>query len=125
MNVKLMNGLTLENTFNTYGGTNAIDGPEKLKEDIAFLLTQEKGKFYPDPDFGSMLYSYLFLPLTEDTGQQIKHEVAETIQKYYPQVILQYVNVTMSNREIKINVGYSYSDSDNPTEVEVSLLNKV
>lgn len=125
MNVNLMNGMSLSGTFNTYGGTNMQDGPEKLKEDIAFLLKQEKGRFYADPDFGSMLYSYLFLPLTEETGQMIKQEVYDTITKFYPQITLQYVNVAMRDKEIKITVGYSYSDSDNPTEVSIELFNKI
>lgn len=125
MNVNLMNGMSLSRTFNTYGGTNMQDGPEKLKEDIAFLLKQEKGRFYADPDFGSMLYSYLFLPLTEETGQMIKQEVYDTITKFYPQITLQYVNVAMRAKEIKITVGYSYSDSDNPTEVSIELFNKI
>lgn len=125
MNVNLMNGMSLNKMFNTYGGTNMNDGPEKLKEDIAFLLKQEKGKFYADPDFGSMLYSYLFLPMTEETGQMIKQEVFDTISKFYPQITLLYVNVKMVNRDINIVVGYSYSDSNNPTELSVDIVNKI
>lgn len=125
MNVNLMNGMSLSNTFNTYGGTNMQDGPDKLKEDIAFLLKQEKGRFYADPDFGSMLYSYIFMPMSEETGQLIKQEVADTINKFYPQINLQYVNVTMSEKTIRITVGYSYSDSDNPTEIDIELFNKI
>lgn len=125
MNVNLMNGMSLSNTFNTYGGTNMQDGPDKLKEDITFLLKQEKGRFYADPDFGSMLYSYIFMPMSEETGQLIKQEVAGTINKFYPQITLQYVNVTMSEKTIRITVGYSYSDSDNPTEIDIELFNKI
>lgn len=125
MNVDLMNGMSLNRMFNTYGGTNMQDGPTKLKEDIAFLLKQEKGRFYADPDFGSMLYSYLFMPLTEETGYLIKQEVYDTITKFYPQITLQYVNVTMREKEIKITVGYTYSDSDNPTEIDIELFNKI
>lgn len=125
MNVNLMNGMSLSNTFNTYGGTNMQGGPDKLKEDIAFLLKQEKGRFYADPDFGSMLYSYVFMPMSEETGQLIKQEVADTINKFYPQINLQYVNVTMSEKTIRITVGYSYSDSDNPTEIDIELFNKI
>ena len=125
MNVNLMNGMSLSNTFNTYGGTNMQDGPDKLKEDITFLLKQEKGRFYADPDFGSMLYSYIFMPMSEETGQLIKQEVADTINKFYPQINLQYVNVTMSEKTIRITVGYSYSDSDNPTEIDIELFNKI
>lgn len=125
MNVNLMNGMSLSNTFNTYGGTNMQDGPDKLKEDITFLLKQEKGRFYADPEFGSMLYSYVFMPMSEETGQLIKQEVADTINKFYPQITLQYVNVTMSEKTIRITVGYSYSDSDNPTEIDIELFNKI
>lgn len=125
MNVNLMNGMSLSNTFNTYGGTNMQSGPDKLKEDITFLLKQEKGRFYADPDFGSMLYSYVFMPMSEETGQLIKQEVADTINKFYPQITLQYVNVTMSEKTIRITVGYSYSDSDNPTEIDIELFNKI
>lgn len=125
MNVNLMNGMSLSNTFNTYGGTNMQSGPDKLKEDITFLLKQEKGRFYADPEFGSMLYSYVFMPMSEETGQLIKQEVADTINKFYPQITLQYVNVTMSEKTIRITVGYSYSDSDNPTEIDIELFNKI
>lgn len=125
MNVNLMNGMSLSNTFNTYGGTNMQSGPDKLKEDITFLLKQEKGRFYADPEFGSMLYSYVFMPMSEETGQLIKQEVADTINKFYPQINLQYVNVTMSEKTIRITVGYSYSDSDNPTEIDIELFNKI
>ena len=48
-----------------------------------------------------------------------------TISKFYPQITLQYVNVTMRDKEIKITVGYSYSDSDNPTEINIELFNKI
>ena len=125
MNVNLMNGMSLSNTFNTYGGTNMQSGPDKLKEDITFLLKQEKGRFYADPEFGSMLYSYVFMPMSEETGQLIKQEVADTINKFYPQITLKYVNVTMSEKTIRITVGYSYSDSDNPTEIDIELFNKI
>ena len=125
MNVNLMNGMSLCNTFNTYGGTNVRSGRDKLKEDITFLLKQEKGRFYADPEFGSMLYSYVFMPMSEETGQLIKQEVADTINKFYPQITLKYVNVTMSEKTIRITVGYSYSDSDNPTEIDIELFNKI
>ena len=72
-----------------------------------------------------MLYSYVFMPMSEETGQLIKQEVADTINKFYPQITLQYVNVTMSEKTIRITVGYSYSDSDNPTEIDIELFNKI
>lgn len=125
MNVNLIKGIALENTFNNYGGTNYRFKEEKLREDIKFLLCQEKGKFYPDPDFGSNLYSYLFSPLTEETGELIKQEVYDVITSHYPQLTLDHIDVTMSSKTISISVGYMYSDSDNPQELSFELINKL
>lgn len=125
MNVKLMNGISLNNMFNSYGGTNKSNGEDKLVEDIKFLLTQEKGKFYADPEFGSMLYSYLFLPMTEETGHMVKQEVYDTLTKFYPQLIIQYIDVTLYEKTIKIKIGYNYSDSENTQEISLELFNKI
>lgn len=125
MNVKLMNGISLNNMFNSYGGTNKSNGEDKLVEDIKFLLTQEKGRFYADPEFGSMLYSFLFLPMTEETGHMVKQEVYDTLTKFYPQLIIQYVDVTLYEKTIQIKVGYNYSDSENTQEISLELFNKI
>lgn len=125
MNVKLMNGISLNNMFNSYGGTNKSNGEDKLVEDIKFLLTQEKGRFYADPEFGSMLYSFLFLPMTEETGHMVKQEVYDTLTKFYPQLIIQYVDVTLYEKTIQIKIGYNYSDSENTQEISLELFNKI
>ena len=72
MQVDLLNGMAYEGgTFNLQGGTDRQKGELKLQEDIKFLLMQEKGKFYPDPEFGSELQKYLFEPMTPQLGKQM------------------------------------------------------
>lgn len=124
MNINLLNGIALKNTFNSFGGTNRHTQEEKLIEDLSFLLTQEKGKFYPDPEFGSNLYSFLFSPLTEETGQKVKQEVFDVVSKYYPQLTINYINVNLSNKAISIELNYSYSDSDNSSNLTVNIINR-
>lgn len=125
MNVDLMNGINVTNTFNSYGGTNQNKGEPKLKEDLTNLLVQERGKFYPDPEFGSRLQQFLFMPLTEETGQLVKQDVYETISKYYPQITIKYINVSLANKTISITVGYTYSDSQNPSELDLTVFNQI
>ena len=129
MNVNLFEGMTfVDGTFNEQGGTDRNYGENKLKEDIICLLTQEKGKFYPDPEFGSNLMKYMFEPMTESLAKQIQIEVSDVIEKYYPQIFLQYVDVSLDddNHRVTIVVGYTYSDSDEEAKrIELELFNRM
>ena len=129
MQVDLLNGMAYEGgTFNLQGGTNIQNGEKKLQEDIKFLLTQEKGKFYPDPEFGSELQKYLFEPMTPSLGKQMQTEVKDLIEKYYPQITLIGIDVTMdsNNHSVNINIRYKYSDSSQDiSSINLALFNKV
>ena len=114
MQVDLLNGMAYEGgTFNLQGGTDRQKGELKLQEDIKFLLMQEKGKFYPDPEFGSELQKYLFEPMTPQLGKQMQEEIKDLIEKYYPQIELIGVDVSLSpeNHGVYIDIRYRYSDS--------------
>jgi len=129
MNVNLLNGMAYENgTFNLQGGTDEQSGELKLQEDIKFLLTQEKGKFYPDPEFGSELQKYLFEPMTPTLGKQIQTEIYTLMEKYYPQITLVGVDVNMEPEShiIYVDIRYLYSDaSQNISSINLTLFNKV
>ena len=114
MQVDLLNGMAYEGgTFNLQGGTDRQKGELKLQEDIKFLLMQEKGQFYPDPEFGSELQKYLFEPMTPQLGKQMQEEIKDLIEKYYPQIELIGVDVSLSpeNHGVYIDIRYRYSDS--------------
>ena len=94
MQIDLFNGMKFNpETFNVQGGTDSVSGNVKLQEDLTLLLTQEKGKFYPDPEFGSELYRYLFEPMTPILQRQIQTDVKDLILKYYPQLNVDSINV--------------------------------
>ena len=96
MQVDLLNGMAYEGgTFNIQGGTDRQGGERKLQEDIKFLLTQEKGKFYPDPEFGSEIQKYLFEPLTPNLGKRMQDEIRDLIEKYYPQISLIGIDINL------------------------------
>lgn len=129
MQVNLLNGMSYDKrTFNIHGGTNKKTGEEKLREDIKFLLTQEKGKFYPDPEFGSSLQKYLFEPMTPTLGKQMQDEIKELIEKYYPQIVLVGIDINLddNNHGVFISIKYRYSDSEQSiSKIDLALFNKV
>ena len=129
MQVDLLSGMAYEGgTFNLQGGTDRQKGELKLQEDIKFLLMQEKGKFYPDPEFGSELQKYLFEPMTPQLGKQMQEEIKDLIEKYYPQIELIGVDVSLSpeNHGVYIDIRYRYSDSSQDiSKINLALFNKV
>ena len=129
MQIDLLNGMAYEGgTFNLQGGTDQQTGELKLQEDIKFLLTQEKGKFYPDPEFGSELQKYLFEPMTPALGEQMQSEIKSLIEKYYPQITLIGIDINMdpTNKGVYIDIKYRYSDSaQDISTINLALFNKV
>lgn len=129
MQIDLLNGMAYENgTFNIQGGTDRQSGELKLQEDIKFLLTQERGKFYPDPEFGSELQKFMFEPLTPTLGRQMQKEIRDLIEKYYPQLTVEGIDVSLdqNNNAAYIDIRYRYSDaSQNISTINLALFNKV
>lgn len=127
MDVNYMDGIAYGKVFTSYGGTRGTQSENKLKEDIKFLLMQEKGRFYADPEFGSLLHSFLYEPMTEATANMIKEEVYNCIGQFYPQILLRSVDVDMNTVEksIAIKVIYSYDDSEDVDSIDLTLFNEI
>lgn len=117
--VSQMQGIKSEDMFNSYGGTIKERGNTKLREDIELLLKQEKYKFFPDPEFGSEIMKYLFEPMTPATGELIRNDVYSLVSKYYPDLIINFVDVTMAEDRITIVISISYTDSGNAEQIQV------
>lgn len=127
MNVDLMSGITYnDETFNIQGGTNNSTGNTKLKEDLKLLLTQEKGKFYPDPEFGSELNRFMFEPITNALAREMRAEITELVKKYYPQLTLTNIDILSGENTVEITIEYSYSDSQEAEdELRIALFNQI
>ena len=128
MNINLLNGMSYDQgIFNSHGGTNEVARDLKIREDLKILLTQERGKFYPDPEFGSDLQQFMFEPITQELGKQIQSEVASLVETYYPQLSLVGVDVNMNeiNHEISISIKYRYLDNyQEVSTLNINLTNK-
>ena len=117
--VSQMQGIKSADMFNSFGGTVKERGNTKLQEDIEILLRQEKYKFFPDPEFGSEIMKYLFEPMTPATGELIRTDVYNLIAKYYPDLIINYVDVNMEGNTITIVISIRYSDSGQAENINV------
>ena len=126
-NVEMMRGLHYnEGTFNLQGGCSYSSGNEKLKEDLSILLTQEKGKFYPDPEFGSDLHKYMFEPITPLLARRIRADLVSLIGKYYPQITIINIDIYSGENTLQIDIQYSYSDSQEADdELRLALFNQI
>lgn len=117
--VSQMQGIKSADMFNSFGGTVKERGNTKLQEDIEILLRQEKYKFFPDPEFGSEIMKYLFEPMTPATGELIRTDVYNLIARYYPDLIINYVDVNMEGNTITIVISIRYSDSGQAENINV------
>ena len=67
----------------------------KLVEDLQLLLSTEVGTLFGRPDYGTRLKQYLFEPVVEIMGEQIRQEVVRAIQNSYPTMHLNEVNIEL------------------------------
>lgn len=127
MNVDLMSGITFKDeTFTNQGGTGNSVGNDKLKEDLTLLLTQERGKFYPDPEFGSELHRFMFEPITPALARELRAEIITLVGRYYPQLTITNIDILSGENTLQVVLQYSYSDSQQAEdELRIALFNQI
>ena len=108
MSVKIygLNGVSLELLTNL-GNVRTKSSAEKFREDLRVLLETQKGTLIGDPAFGSNLYHLLFEPANASTAALIRQEVANTIEKYYTNIVINQVDVTYKVNTIQLLIYYS------------------
>ena len=79
---------------------------QKFHEDLRVLLETKKGTTIGDPEFGSNLIDLLYEPANNTTAQLIRHEVVDTIENYYNNIVIDQVDVTFKSHSIQILIYY-------------------
>lgn len=64
------------------GGLQLLEGPSKIRQDIALCLGEEYGLDPYHAGWGSVLKKYVGLPITPDTPVLIQAEVNRVLQQY-------------------------------------------
>lgn len=106
MNIFGIAGASAESTLNNLGGFRRLISNNKFHDNLKVLLETRKGTLIGDPDFGSNLYQLLFEPANEATASQIRQEVAMAIEKYYPNVVVDQVDVSFRPMTIQVHIYY-------------------
>ena len=65
-----------------------------------------------DPNFGSNLYELLFQPANESTAADIRYEVAEAINNYYENVVVESVDVTFRSKTIALAIHFKLQNTN-------------
>tara|TARA_R110000803_G_scaffold74903_3_gene139031 strand:+ start:8355 stop:8744 length:390 start_codon:yes stop_codon:yes gene_type:complete len=69
-----------------------------IKSDLMHLILTKKGERLYMPDFGTDLLKYIFDLNDEATKENIKRDINETVKKYLPNLTVNNVSVTTSDR---------------------------
>lgn len=117
MNPMLFNGLS-SSKFLKGSRTKTTQQVAKLVEDLILYLNTPVGTLFGRPDYGTRLQEYLFEPTTTTTGEAIRQEVVRAVQRSYPTLKLQTVDIKFlrsgENENIDgINVNIYYSINQN------------
>jgi phage baseplate assembly protein W len=80
---------------------------ELARQDLINYFNIKKGDKLMQPNFGTIIWSQLFEPLTEGTQQIIRSDI-ERIAGYDPRLQVNQVVVTQENQGLQIQIGLTY-----------------
>ena len=66
-----------------------------IKNSLVNLFTTMPGQKLLNPDYGLSINQFLFMPLTEDTAEDIGQRILKGIQTYEPRVTVKNINVNL------------------------------
>lgn len=84
---------------------------ELVKRDLMNHFQIRKGEKLMNPNFGSIIWSMLFEPLTEETKQIILDDV-NTITAYDPRVLVNEVVLTEHQYGLQVQIVLTYIPTD-------------
>ena len=96
--------------FSTQGRTfkdSKLYDIELVKQDLLNHFNIRKGEKLENPDFGTLIWEYLFDPLDDDTRNLVLAEV-EAVIAYDPRVQLDSLEVNDFEHGIQIKIGLIY-----------------
>jgi phage baseplate assembly protein W len=100
---------TSNNSDNVYLDINQTYS-EYIKSQLLHLLFTQKGQRLRNPDFGTILVTFIFRPNDGDTIGDIKNEIVKQVNKYVPEVIFDDLNIYKGeNDESEVMVSIKYS----------------
>ena len=109
--------------FNAPGVFNSIYSTrEQIKFNIVNLVLTSKGERIENPNFGTTLRSQLFGQMTEDTLNNVREDIINSVGVYVPEVSIQNIELLIEPNEsfntLLVKIAYVIlisGDTDNIT----------
>jgi len=103
----------ISTTFLTsLGRVRLSDNVNKLEEDFKTLLETRKGTLIGDPAFGSNLVDLLFEPASESLANEMRIEIANTLESYYTNISITNIDVIFSDVSVRLAISYKVFNSN-------------
>lgn len=89
------------------------DPYKEIKSDLTHLLFTPKGQRVRNPNFGTNMLKYIFEPNDDKTMTDIKIELQEVINKYFPGLKLLEINIDRDEeaaKDITVDIKYEIDE---------------
>ena len=109
------NGKPFNSTYST---------KDQIKSNLVDLILTNKGERIFNPEFGADLKRVLFEGLTEDTNTTVQRLIADSINTFLPDVILDEVLLVpnIDNNSLSITIKYSLRISGTSDQITVEFI---
>ena len=107
------------------GVTTTFTTKDAIKSNLLnFLLTGKRERIL-NPGFGSGLREILFQPLSQDTIDQVEELIAGGVESFFPQVIINNLDVQVEQETstLSITLGYSVINTNIEDQLQINVNN--
>ena len=107
------------------GVTTTFTTKDAIKSNLLnFLLTGKRERIL-NPGFGSGLREILFQPLSQDTIDQVEELIAGGVESFFPQVIINNLDVQIEQETstLSITLGYSVINTNIEDQLQINVNN--
>jgi len=113
-------GLGISIPFDGNTGINiTYDSKEAIRSNLLnFLLTNKRERIL-NPNIGSTIREQIFEQVTEESLNNIKDIIITNINDYFPQVLLENLNIIPNNNEISIYIKYSIKNTNINDDIQI------
>lgn len=122
MNIQVLGGLASPKFIDSNGKTIVSHQVDKFIEDLRLFLSTPVGTLFGRPDYGTNLQNFLFQPVSEETGFEIKEDISHALRISYPNVSFANVNVTFIKDGINLNISYYINNQSYLVDLSFDIL---
>lgn len=122
MNIINLSGMSVINPITSLGNIRVVKNVEKFHNDLKVLLETEKGTMIYDPEFGSNLFKYLFLPACESSASLIREEIRSCIESNFENIVVQNIDIIYTDNKCTAQITYAATSDETGETIVLSFI---